>query len=224
MPEQQVHYEIQRSEMVRDQLKARGITDARVLEAFAVLPREMFVPPQREAEVYADHPVSIGHGQTISQPYIVALMVQVLDVQPHHTVLEIGAGSGYQTAVLARLAGHVYAVERLPALTEQAMCTLGALNVTNVTLATQDGSLGWPAQGPFDRIISGAAAPGVPQPWIDQLADGGKIVLPVGGEDAQTLLVLDRQGNAIRRREICDVRFVKLIGKVGWPEETRPRG
>jgi protein-L-isoaspartate(D-aspartate) O-methyltransferase len=206
--------------MVEGQLKARGIRHARLLAAFLETPRELFIPPERQGEAYDDCPVPIGYGQTISQPFVTALMIQELDVQPQHVVLDVGAGSGYQTALLARLARHVYAVERIAELTERAICTLGSLGVSNVTLCTQDGSLGWAAQAPFDRIICGAAALEVPQPWIDQLTDGGRIVMPLGAEFAQTLFVIERCGQEIRRRQLCDVRFVKLIGRGhgAWPE------
>ncbi len=204
--------------MVAGQLKARGISDARVLAAFETVPRERFCPPELTEHAYEDQPLPIGLGQTISQPYVVALMVQELAVEPASRVLDVGAGSGYQTAILAALSRHVYAIERLEALAERAAAVLGSLNVNNVTFLTGDGTLGWPQEAPFDRIICGAAAPDVPQPWIDQLGDGGRIVVPVGGLDSQALLCLHRRGSEIIRRTISDVRFVKLIGHAGWPE------
>ena len=207
---------VARRQMVASQLKGRGIDTPSVLEAFGAVPRERFLPREHRPEAYADLPVPIGQGQTISQPYIVALMVQALDPLPHHNVLDVGAGSGYQTAILARLARHVYALERIEEFTERAISVLGSLNVNNVTLCTRDGSLGWAAEAPFDRIICGAAAPDVPAAWIEQLADGGRIVVPVGGLEIQTLLVLDKRGDTVHRRELCEVRFVKLIGKQGW--------
>jgi len=206
-----------RRQMVNHQLRSRQITDARVLEAFAETPREKFIPENWQHDAYSDCPVPIGYGQTISQPYVVALMVQELAVSSGQRVLDVGAGSGYQTAILSRLAGHVYAIERVEALTERATAVLAALNCHNVMLRTGDGSLGWPEEAPFDRIICGAASPDVPQPWIDQLAEAGRIVLPVGGADVQTLMVIDKRGNEIARRRLCDVRFVKLIGQAGWP-------
>lgn len=209
---------VQRRQMVTQQLQARGIRNQRVLEAFMDVPREMFVPAQFAEEAYEDHPLAIGHGQTISQPYIVALMMQELDPQPTDRVLDVGAGSGYQTALLARLANEVFGIERLEELTEQAMATLGALNVRNVSLCTGDGSLGWPEEGPFNGIICGAGTPETPQAWIEQLADGGRIVVPVGGHDFQTLLRMERHGDEITRRQLCDVRFVKLVGEQGWAE------
>jgi protein-L-isoaspartate(D-aspartate) O-methyltransferase len=208
-----------RRAMVEDQLRARGITDAGILRAFEAIPRERFVPGDRLGQAYGDYPVPIGHGQTISQPYVVALMIRHLDPQPHHRVLDVGAGSGYQTAILAGLVRHVYAVERIAELTERAIGTLAGLNITNVTFCTQDGSVGLPSEAPFDGIICGAAAPDVPDCWIDQLADGGRIVAPTGGPYVQSLVVLKKHGDEVERRGICDVRFVKLIGEQGWPED-----
>ena len=206
--------------MVAAQLRARAISDERILSAFGRLPREQFMPPDRISEAYADHPVPIGFGQTISQPFIVALMIQELDLRADHRVLDVGAGSGYQSAVLASVAaeGHIFAVERIEALARRAGETLGSLGITNVTIATLDGSEGWPDHAPYDRIICGAAAPDVPRPWIDQLANGGRIILPAGGQDRQTLLAIDKRRGRTVRRKICDVRFVKLIGAHGWQD------
>ncbi|MFP3936708.1 MAG: protein-L-isoaspartate(D-aspartate) O-methyltransferase [Phycisphaerae bacterium] len=211
-------YAAERERMVQRHLRGRGIRNARVLEAFRQVPRERFVPPEHADEAYADHPVPIGYGQTISQPYIVALMIEQLDPQPSEKVLDVGAGSGYQTAILAHLCRHVYALERLTELTEQAVLALGALNVTNVSVCTGDGTLGRPEEAPFDGVICGAAAPEIPDAWAQQLADGGRIVVPVGGPGAQSLLRLTKRGDELHREHICDVRFVKLIGKSGWPE------
>lgn len=207
-----------RREMVRRDLAGRGIRSRRVLDAFAEVPRERFLPPDCRRDAYADYPTPIGCGQTISQPYVVALMVEALDPRPDHRVLDVGAGSGYQTAILARLVRHVYAVERIDELAQAAAGVLAELNVANVTLRTADGTLGWPEEAPFDGIICGAAAPDVPGPWIEQLADGGRIVVPVGGPGCQTVVVLHRLGCEIRRGELGDVRFVKLIGREGWSE------
>jgi len=203
--------------MVESQLRARGISDAKVLDAFRQIPRELFIPPHRVHEAYADRPVPIGHGQTISQPLVVAMMLQELDIRPHHRVLDVGAGSGFQTAIIARLARRVYAIERIGELAEQAMGVLAALNVNNVSFYTGDGSLGWPEEAPFDRIVCGAGAPDVPAPWLDQLADDGRIAMPVGGLDCQTLVIVEKTGHQIRKRKVCDVRFVKLVGQHGWP-------
>ena len=204
--------------MVEHQLRRRGITDERVLAAFEAVERERFVPADRQASAYEDAPLPIGHGQTISQPYIVALMLQELRTRPDHRVLDIGAGSGYQTVLLARLVEHVFAIERIAELTDRLAPLLDETGARNVSLRTGDGSLGWAEAAPFDGIICGAAAPNLPESWADQLVDGGRIVLPVGGEHAQELLVAEKHGGKLHRRHVCGVRFVRLIGEQGWPE------
>jgi protein-L-isoaspartate(D-aspartate) O-methyltransferase len=214
----EVKFARERLAMVTSQLVSRGIRDQRVLDVMADVPRELFVSPGQQHEAYADRPVPIAAGQTISQPYVVALMTQELDVQPHHRVLDVGAGSGYQTAILARLARQVFAVDRIPELTQGASAVLQKLGLDNVTLTTGDGTLGWPEHAPYDRIICGAAGPDVPPSWIDQLVEGGRIVTPVGGEDWQVLIAVEKRGGQTHRREICGVRFVHLIGREGWPE------
>ena len=206
-----------RRDMVAFQLAARGIHHPGLLKAFGEIPRERFIPSGRISEAYADYPIPIGCGQTISQPLVVAMMIQEMNPRPTDRVLDIGSGSGYQTAILAKLVREVYAIERIEKFTDSAIGALAGLNITNVTFCTGDGTLGWPEEAPFDQIICGAGAPEVPKPWLDQLADGGRIVLPVGGADAQTLIVLEKDGPEIRSRQICDVRFVKLIGRKGWP-------
>jgi len=208
----------QRLAMVNDQLRRRGLRDERVLAVMADLPRERFISPRFRHEAYADRPVPIGSGQTISQPYVVALMTQELDVQPTHRVLDVGAGSGYQTAILARLAGEVFAIERIDELARRAEDALAGLGLSNVTLTTGDGTLGWPDHAPFDRILCGAAGPDVPEAWVEQLADGGRIVMPAGGAEVQDLVAIDKRGGRITRRTLCGVRFVRLIGRQGWPE------
>jgi len=214
---QEERHALARKNMVDKQLRARGITHPGVLAAFEQVPRHRFVPEEYLSETYADRPLPIGRGQTISQPLVVAMMLQHLNLRPDHRILEIGAGSGYQTALLARLAGHVYAIERIEDLAERAMAVLAAINVSNVTLCTGDGSGGWPEEAPFDGIICAAATPAVPETWIEQLADGGRIVIPVGHESSQTLQVVEKDGEKTKTRSICDVRFVKLIGRHGWP-------
>ena len=208
----------QRELMVHRQLRGRDIHDERVLEAMAKVPREKFVSPRDTRDAYGDHPLSIGCGQTISQPYIVALMAQELDVRPEHRVLDVGAGSGYQTAVLAELAGHVFGIERIAELTDRAAATLAELGITNVTLTTGDGTLGWAEHAPYERIVCGAAGPDIPQAWGEQLADGGRIVMPTGGAEVQTLIAADKHGKTITPRNICGVRFVRLIGEQGWAD------
>jgi len=197
-----------RRQMVERDLRARGIADEAILRAFMEVPRERFLPETCLAEAYDDYPLPIGHGQTISQPLVVAIMVRELRCEPHHRVLDIGAGSGYQTAILSRLVSHVFAVERIDELTEQAIDALAGIGA--------DGTLGLPEEAPFDGIICGAAAPDVPPSWLDQVADGGRIVLPTGDRHEQMLVVVQRNGDSFTRRGVCPVRFVKLIGQEGW--------
>lgn len=205
-----------RQDMVRNQLQQRGITDPRLLEAFRAVPREMFIPATHQHLAYDDAALPIGFGQTISQPYVVALMLRELDTFPKARVLDVGAGSGYQTALLAQLCGAVFAIEMLDELTERAMCVLQCLNVSNVSFRTGDGSVGWQEEAPFDRIICGAGAPDVPASWVSQLADGGRIVVPTGSQEQQRIQVIQKRGEQIVQRELGDVRFVPLVGKEGW--------
>jgi len=212
----------QRRRMVEEQIRRRGVRDERVLDAMLAVPREFFVPKRSRSAAFDDRALAVAHGQTISQPYIVAYMTEQLDTASDHRVLEIGTGTGYQTAILARLAKHVYTVERLSALREFASGNLGCIGVTNVTFSTGDGSLGLPEHAPFDRIIVTAAAPHVPQPLVDQLADGGVLVVPVGGGNEQTLLrVVRTEGRTVETATLA-CRFVKLIGVAAWgkPEST----
>ncbi|MHC4561812.1 MAG: protein-L-isoaspartate(D-aspartate) O-methyltransferase [Planctomycetota bacterium] len=218
MARQEEHLAADRQVMLQRHLRGRRISDERVLAAFAAVPRERFVLPESYGEAYDDHPLPIGFGQTISQPYIVAEMVQQLHCKPHHRVLDIGSGSGYQTAILAYLVDHVYAVEKIEPLLERSRSVLADLDITNVALSAHDGTLGWAEHAPFDGIISGAAAPHVPTAWMSQLADGGRIVAPVGGGYAQDLIVAERQGDRWHEELVCGVRFVKLIGEDGWPD------
>jgi protein-L-isoaspartate(D-aspartate) O-methyltransferase len=205
-----------RQAMVREQIADRGITGPAVLAAFEAVPRHLFVPPALAHRAYDDSPLPIGLGQTISQPYVVALTVQELAPQPHHRVLDVGSGSGYQSAILAHLVRQVYAIERLAELADRARTVLAELNVTNVATTVGDGSLGLPDEAPFDGIVCGAGAPSVPPAWLDQLADGGRLVVPVGIGDVQMLTVVSRRGADFETREVCPVRFVKLIGRQGW--------
>jgi protein-L-isoaspartate(D-aspartate) O-methyltransferase len=175
------------------------------------VPRHLFVPPHAIDDAYGDHPVPIGFGQTISQPYIVAWMVEQLRLTPDSRVLEVGAGCGYQTAILARLAREVFAVEIIDALTTRARTMLDALGVTNVHLATRDGSIGWPEHAPFDAIVVAAAAPDVPPALVEQLVDRGRLIMPVGGEEFQTLRLVERRGPDVAVEELVDVRFVPLV-------------
>jgi protein-L-isoaspartate(D-aspartate) O-methyltransferase len=206
--------------MIQQQVVERGITDERVIAAMRDIPRERFFRPDTRSEAYAGRATPIGHGQTISEPYIVALMTHRLDVRPEHNVLELGTGTGYQTAVLAKLAGHVYSVERVKALLDQAFERILDLGFRNVHFRHADGTLGWPDQAPFDRIMITAGAPEIPRDLLlNQLKDGGLAVLPAGPEDDQMLLEIRREGNELKTTDICPCRFVKLIGKQGWPEK-----
>lgn len=203
-----------RLEMVRTQLVARGVDDPRVLEAMKTVPRHEFVPVSRRAVAYGDHPVSIGHGQTISQPYIVAAMTELLDPQPDDVIFEVGTGSGYQAAVLSRLVKKVYTVEYVPALAERAQQALRRVGALNVEVRAGDGYFGDPAHAPFDGIIVTAAPETVPAPLVEQLAVGGRLVIPEGSVD-QELVVYEKQADGtLKRTKVFDVRFVPMRGQV----------
>jgi protein-L-isoaspartate(D-aspartate) O-methyltransferase len=208
----------QRQKMVAAQLRARGIRDERVLAAMGKVPRHLFVADEYRDSAYEDHPLPIGGDQTISQPYIVAFMLEVLALDGPETVLEIGAGSGYQTALLGELARQVYSVERIKSLAHSAEEMLEGLEYRNVTVVVGDGSLGLAAHAPFDAIVVSAAAPSIPQPLLEQLREGGRMVLPVGPAEAQELKVVrKREGRAmVTNLEGC--RFVPLIGEQGYGE------
>jgi protein-L-isoaspartate(D-aspartate) O-methyltransferase len=199
-----------RLRMVADQIKARGVRDPRVLDALTRVPRHLFLPEAQRGEAYEDHPIAIGHGQTISQPYIVAYMTEALRIDPAHRVLEIGTGCGYQTAVLAELAAAVYSIELVPELAERARRTLAAQGYTNIQILAGDGYAGWPEHAPFDRILGAAAAEQVPPVLVDQLADGGIMVIPVGTW-SQELRVLQKHGRDLETLATLPVRFVPMI-------------
>jgi protein-L-isoaspartate(D-aspartate) O-methyltransferase len=203
-----------RERMVRDQIAARGVRAEPVLEAMRAVPRHRFVPDDLRREAYHDHPLAIGYGQTISQPYIVAFMTEELGVRPGHRVLEVGTGCGYQTAVLAALGAEVYTIEVVPQLSARARDLLDELGVGGVHYRVGDGGAGWPEEAPFDRVLVAAAAPDVPRPLLDQLADGGRIVIPVG-DAFQDLVAVQRAGADLRTRTLCAVRFVPLVGRYG---------
>jgi protein-L-isoaspartate(D-aspartate) O-methyltransferase len=207
---------VQRQWMVDSQLRRRGIRDLRVLDAMARVPRHEFVAEQFRVQAYEDHPIQIGEGQTISQPFIVARMLEALALSPSDIVIEIGTGSGYQTALLAELSRDVYSVERHQALAQAAERTLSRLGYTNVKLSVGDGSAGLPAKAPFDAIVVSAAAPQIPVSLAEQLREGGRMVIPVGPSQSQELqLMHKRNGNSeITRLEAC--RFVPLIGAHGY--------
>jgi protein-L-isoaspartate(D-aspartate) O-methyltransferase len=208
----------QRGTMVRDQLTARDITDPVVLRVMGELPREEFLSAQYLEMAYADQPLPIGLGQTISQPYIVALMTQLLHLRPEDSVLEIGTGIGYQTAILARIAAGVRTIERLGQLSESAQAILGRLNIDNVEYFIGDGSLGWPGGAEFDKIIVTAAAPDVPDALLAQLKGHGTLVIPVGAGFSQDLLVVRKSAKGITQESVCGCRFVPLLGEQGFKE------
>ena len=202
-----------RLEMVERQIRARGVGDERVLAVMSEVPRHLFVPADERAQAYEDHPLPIGSGQTISQPYIVGLMTSLLALTPRSRVLEIGTGSGYQAAVLSRLAAEVYSIEIVPDLGERARATLGRLGYGNVHVRIGDGYRGWAEAAPFDAILLTAAPPTVPRPLLAQLKAGGRMVLPVGGQE-QTLLVLIKSADgSVRQEKILPVRFVPMTGE-----------
>lgn len=208
--------EVARRRMVEQQLRARDIVDERVLAAMGRVPRHLFVEPALERFAYDDRPLSIGAGQTISQPYIVALMIQLLQVQPSHQILEVGTGSGYQAAVLAELAGEVYTIEIIPSLAEGARGRLEALGYRNVHVRQGDGYEGWSEVAPFDGIVVAAGAPQIPLPLIEQLREGGRIAIPVGVvRGTQDLILGERRGGKLQTRSIAPVLFVPLTGKGG---------
>jgi len=207
----------QRAHMIRAHLQARSITSPRVLEAFGRVPRERFVPEAARSRAYGDHALSIGHGQTISQPYMVAVMTQALELAGGERVLEVGTGSGYQAAVLAELAREVWSVERIPELADQATDLLADLGYANVHVRAGDGTLGWPEEAPFDAIVVTAGAPASPQTLLAQLAPGGgRLVVPVGDRDLQYLEIVERRATEYVTRRSIGCRFVPLLGAEGW--------
>jgi len=205
-----------RKRMVEEQMRARGISDPRVLAALEKAPRHRFVKPGDERLAHEDYPLPIGHGQTISQPYIVALMSELLQLQGQERVLEIGAGSGYQSAVLAELGRSVIAVERCSELADGARRLLADLGYGNVEIVVGDGTLGWPEGAPYDAVIVTAAAPKIADPWIAQLSDGGRLVLPLGDRWSQILTRVTKRGTETSRESFGPVAFVPLIGEHGW--------
>ncbi len=207
-----------RSEMVESQIKRRGINNERVLQAFRTIPRHFFVPEEYQTGAYADHPLPIGNEQTISQPYIVALMTSHLNLTGDEKVLEIGTGSGYQTAILANLAKEVHSVERISQLSDLAKRNLRVLEMDNIYLHVGDGSLGWADAAPYDRILITAAAPEIPEIILEQLKVSGRIVGPVGGRWQQMLEVWVKEKKRIKKEQILPVVFVPLRGAHGWQD------
>lgn len=209
--------------MVREQIESRGIRDERVLVAMRTVPRHLFVPGHVIGTAYRDSPLPIGQGQTISQPYIVALMTELLELMETDRVLEIGTGSGYQAAILSRLAAKVITIERLPSLARETKRLLAELGYDNVRVEIGDGSLGWPDQTPYDAIIVTAAAPEMPEPLSEQLADGGRLLAPVGPRWTQRLVRVRREGDQFHTEELIGVAFVPLIGEHGWQDRGSTR-
>jgi len=207
-----------RERMVRELVEKRGIRDARVLAAMREVPRHVFVRENLIAQAYRDHALPIGEAQTISQPWVVARMSELLDVEPTHKVLEIGTGTGYQTAILARLARWVYSLERIPELAHQAIHRIRQLGIPNVKIQAFDGTVGWSEVAPFDRILVTAGAPSAPKPLLEQLAPGGRLVIPEGDRQRQQLTLYERIGRTVRRKVLEEVAFVPLIGRHGWQE------
>jgi protein-L-isoaspartate(D-aspartate) O-methyltransferase len=202
--------------MVEQQLRGRDVVDERVLAAMDRVPRELFVPERLRRRAYEDAALPIGEGQTISQPFMVARMTELLRLTGREKVLEIGTGSGYQAAVLSRVAARVCTVERIAKLAARARQTLESIGASNVWVRAADGTVGWADEAPFDRILVEAGGPSVPPPLLEQLAEGGRLVMPVGPEDAQRLQVVDKIGGAARVSEDSSCVFVKLIGKYAW--------
>ena len=199
-----------------EEIQLKGIHDISVLKAFDDVPRHLFVPTGVQHRAYEDAPLPIGHGQTISQPWVHARYLEALGLTGSERVLEIGTGSGFQTALLTRLAAEVYTIERIPALAEEARASLLACGIEQVHLRVGDGTLGWPEQAPFDAILVGAASPDVPQPLLDQLAIGGQLLVPVGGRDEQVLTRIRRTTEGLERTRLDAMRFVPLIGTHGF--------
>jgi len=206
----------ERERMVDEQLVARGVADPRVLEAMKRVPRHLFLEEALRDRAYGDHPLPIGDGQTISQPFIVGRMTELLGLTGREKVLEIGTGSGYQAAVLGELGARVCTIERLPRLATRARQTLEALGYRNVWVRTANGTLGWPDEAPFDRILVAAGGPSVPPPLFEQLAEGGRMVIPVGDAAGQVLKVVEKVRGEMRTSEHAACVFVKLVGKYAW--------
>jgi protein-L-isoaspartate(D-aspartate) O-methyltransferase len=208
-----------RSKMVEDQIIPRGIKDARVIAAMRKVPRHLFVEEALQSQAYSDHPLPIGEKQTISQPYMVALMTEALQLKGKEKVLEIGGGSGYQTAILAELSEKVFSIERIRSLAIRARQLLYELGYYNVELKIFDGTYGWLEEAPFDAIIVTAGAPDIPQPLLDQLAMDGRLVIPVGDAYVQDLIRITKTEEGKKREDLGGCRFVKLIGRYGWETE-----
>jgi protein-L-isoaspartate(D-aspartate) O-methyltransferase len=209
----------ERENMLSVQIAGRGIVDERILDAMRTIPRHLFVPKESQQNAYEDFPLPIGYQQTISQPYIVAFMTNMLDLQGNEQVLEVGTGSGYQAAVLSLLVKKVHTLERIPELAERARQTLQELGIKNVEVHVGDGSLGWPQDAPYQAILVTAAAPAAPQALLDQLDSGARMIIPVGGQFQQVLELWRREKEGLKSEAILPVAFVPLKGKQGWNVE-----
>lgn len=209
----------EREGMVAAQLQARGIKDKRVLAAFSKVPRERFVSKECKDDSYQDRPLPIGSGQTISQPYMVAIMTELLNLKSTDRVLEIGTGSGYQTAILAELCAEVYTIERAESLSEEAGTVLAQLGYSNIRLKVDDGSCGWEENAFYDGIIVTCGAPSAPEPLKKQLAESGRLVIPIGNDFSQVLTLIERKGHVFSETERCGCVFVPLVGKYGWRDK-----
>lgn len=211
-------YRLARERMIKNQIISRGVTDPGVLEAMGKIQRHLFVEEALIGEAYNDHPLPVGYKQTISQPYIVALMTEALELTGKEKTLEIGTGSGYQTAILAEISKTVYTIERIEPLLEKSKMLLKNLGYTNIFFKAFDGTLGWDAFAPYDAIIVTAGAPKIPEPLLDQLAEGGRMVIPIGNRYGQDLIKVTRMNNVFKERNLGGCRFVDLIGAHGWEE------
>lgn len=211
-------FKLARERMVKNQVMARSIRDERVLQAMGKIPRHLFIQEALAGEAYNDHPVPIGEKQTISQPYIVALMTEALELKGSENTLEIGTGSGYQTAILAELSSRVFTIERIKSLLVKARKLLAKLGYNNILFKAFDGTLGWKDYAPFDAIMVTAGAPNVPEPLKEQLADNGRMIIPVGDRYTQELIKITRKGESFEQESLGGCRFVNLIGVHGWKE------
>lgn len=212
-------YPIARKKMVEEQLLARGISDRHVLEVMGRVPRHEFVDPGIASQAYEDHPLNIGCKQTISQPYMVGLMTEALGLTGKEKVLEVGTGSGYQTAVLCELAKKIFSIERIKEISNRARKNLYRLGYQNFELRIGDGTEGWPAEAPFDAILVTASSIEIPSPYFEQLSEGGRLVIPAGPEGTQELVRVVKRGREFSREKLTDCRFVKLVGRFGWQED-----
>jgi protein-L-isoaspartate(D-aspartate) O-methyltransferase len=216
---QENHYTELRTKMVQEQIASRGIKDSRVLAAMEKVPRHLFVPEEMRDRAYEDSPLPIGGGQTISQPYMVAWMTDLLHLKESDRVLEVGTGSGYQAAILCELAAHVYSIEKNPELAPRAERMLRSRGYVNISIRVGDGTKGWPEEAPFDAIMVTAGAPSVPQPLLDQLDEGGRLAIPVGSKTMQMLTLITRKDGKLQAKQEGSCVFVPLIGRFGWQKK-----